>query len=192
MTSPKHRTTPLTADELFATALSIVDSEGLEALSMRRLAAEVGVEAASLYHHVPSKDALIDGMLVQMRREMSLPDPMPTEWTDIYAAIFFEYYRMLVAHPNLVAYAARRVDTDPETSGLESLVQFGLSEEDAVELWQSVIAFCAGFSLFSSNYARADTSDLPAGLATRMADWREETVARTLGVILAGYAQRVG
>jgi AcrR family transcriptional regulator len=188
MTTAKKRSTPLTPDELFATALRIVDAEGLSALSMRRLAADVGVEAASLYHHVPNKDALIDGMLLQMRQEIELPDPLPTDWKDIYAAIFAEYYRMLASHPNLVAYAARRVETDPETSGLESLVQMGFTENDAVELWQSVIAFCAGFSLFSSSYAETDTTDLPAGLGARMADWRAETVKRTLHIMLDGYA----
>ena len=188
MVTSKKRQAPLTTDELFATALRIVDVGGLDALTMRRLAEEVGVEAASLYHHIPNKDALIDGMLVKMREDIRLPDPLPTDWMDLYAAIFAEYYRMLAAHPNLVVYAARRVETDPETSGLEALTQIGLSEDDAVELWQSIIAFCAGFSLFSSRYAETDTTDLPAGLAKRMAQWREQTVGRTLRVILEGYA----
>lgn len=188
MIKSKKRSTPLTPDELFSTALRMVDAEGFAALSMRRLAAEVGVEAASLYHHIPNKDALIDGMLLQMRQEIRLPDPLPADWKDLYAAIFAEYYRMLAAHPNLVAYAGRRVETDPETSGLEALVQMGFTQEDAVELWQSVIAFCAGFSLFSSSYAETDTTDLPPGLATRMAHWRTDTVTRTLRVILDGYA----
>ncbi|NTW28130.1 MAG: TetR family transcriptional regulator [Coriobacteriia bacterium] len=188
MVTSRKRTAPLTADELFATALRIVDTEGLETLSMRRLAREVGVEAASLYHHVPSKDALIDGMLLQMRSEIHLPEPLPTDWKDLYAAIFTEYYRMLAAHPNLVIYAGRRVESDPETSGLETLTQLGFSDGNAIELWQSVIAFCAGFSLFSSNYAETDTTDLPPGLAKRMTEWREETVGRTLRVILEGYS----
>ena len=188
MVTSKKRQAPLTTDELFATALRIVDVGGLDALTMRRLAEEVGVEAASLYHHIPNKGALIDGMLVKMREDIRLPDPLPTDWMDLYAAIFAEYYRMLAAHPNLVVYAARRVETDPETSGLEALTQIGLSEDDAVELWQSIIAFCAGFSLFSSRYAETDTTDLPAGLAKRMAQWREQTVGRTLRVILEGYA----
>jgi len=188
MVTSKKRQAPLTTDELFATALRIVDAGGLDALTMRRLAEEVGVEAASLYHHIPNKDALIDGMLVKMREDIRLPDPLPTDWMELYAAIFAEYYRMLAAHPNLVVYAARRVETDPDTSGLEALTQIGLSEDDAVELWQSIIAFCAGFSLFSSRYAETDTTDLPAGLAKRMAQWREQTVGRTLRVILEGYA----
>lgn len=191
MAATPRRETPLTKDEITSVALKLVDDEGLDALSMRRLAKEVGVEAASLYHHLPNKDALIDGMLLRMREEIQLPDPMPTEWTDIFAAIFLEYYRMLAAHPNLVAYAARRVETDPETSGLEALVEIGFSQDDAVDLWQSVIAFCAGFSLFSSDFAKADTSDLPTDLARRMTEWRDDTVLRTLQLILTGYKREL-
>lgn len=186
----KKRTAPLTKDELFTTALRIVDTEGLEALSMRRLANEVGVEAASLYHHIPNKDALIDGILVKIRAEVRPPDPLPEDWIEIFVAIFVEYYRVLAAHPNLVIYAGRRVESDPETSGLEALSYMGFSEGDAVELWQALIAFCAGYSLFSSSRAETDTSDLPSGLAARMAEWHDSTVATTLRTILAGYATK--
>ena len=188
MVTSKRRKAPLTRDELFETALRLVDDEGLEALTMRRLGDEVGVEAASLYHHVPNKEALIDGVLVRMRSEVRLPDPLPTEWMDIFEVIFAEYRRVLTAHPNLMLYAGRRVESDPETSGLESLAQMGFSEDDAVELWQSLIAFSVGFSVFSSAAAETDTSDLPPGLALRMAQWRDETFSRTLRMILGGYA----
>jgi len=188
MATSKKRTTPLTTQELFQTALRLVDEHGLEALTMRRLAEEVGVEAASLYHHIPNKDALIDGMLVRMRSEVQVPDPLPEDWIDVFQAVFAEYYRVLAAHPHLVIYAGRRVESDPETSGLIALTQLGFTEDDAVELWQSLIALAAGFSLFSSSHAQTDTSDLPEGLAQRMAEWRDDTCARTLRVILEGYA----
>jgi AcrR family transcriptional regulator len=187
MPTSKKRTAPLSKDELFSTALRIVDAEGLEALSMRRLAAEVGVEAASLYHHIPNKEALIDGMLVKMRAGMDLREPYPQDVVDLFEMIFLEYYRMLAAHPNLVIYAGRKVEGDPETSGLEALTMMGLPESDAVELWQSLIAFCAGFSLFSSSRAETDTRDLPSGLAARMTRWDERTVARTIRTLMLGY-----
>jgi len=188
MATSKKRTTPLTKDELFGTALWLVDEHGLEALTMRRLAEEVGVEAASLYHHIPNKEALIDGVLVRMRSEVRVPDPLPSDWIEIFLAIFGEYRRVLTAHPNLMLYAGRRVESDPETSGLESLSQMGFSDDDAVGLWQSMIAFSVGFSVFGSSYAETDTSDLPPGLAQRMAEWRDETCTRTLRMIIEGYA----
>jgi AcrR family transcriptional regulator len=188
MVTSKRRTAPLTKDELFATALRLVDEEGLDALTMRRLGDEVGVEAASLYHHVPNKEALIDGVLVRMRSEVRLPETLPTDWIEIFELIFAEYRRVLTAHPNLMLYAGRRVESDPETSGLESLTRMGFSQDDAVELWQSLIAFSVGFSVFSSSAAETDTSDLPSDLALRMAHWSDETFSRTLRMILEGYA----
>lgn len=186
MVTSKKRTAPLTKDELFEVALRIADAEGLEALSMRRLAAEVGVEAASLYHHVPNKDALLNGVVVKMRSEMQIPFPIPEDWIDLMEAIFAEYRRVLAAHPNLVSLAGRRVETDPD-SGLVFLTQIGFSDEDAVELWQSMISFVVGFSMFSSYTAVSDVSDLPSRLAKRMEDWRDGTVMRTLRIILEGY-----
>jgi TetR/AcrR family transcriptional regulator, tetracycline repressor protein len=188
MVKPKRREKPLTKDELFERALAIVDAHGLEALTMRRLADDVGVEAASIYHHVPNKDALIDGVVVRMRSEIRVPDPVPTDWIDIMAAIFGEYRRVLAAHPNLMPYAGRRVESDPEQDGLVFLTQIGFTTDQAVELWQSMMAFVVGFSVFSSSYAETDTSALPEGLAGRMAEWRDGTCERTLRVILEGYA----
>ncbi|MHB1342165.1 MAG: TetR/AcrR family transcriptional regulator [Coriobacteriia bacterium] len=186
MVPSKKRDKPLTKDEIFERALAIVDEGGLEALTMRRLADEVGVEAASLYYHVPNKDALIDGVLVRMRSEMRIPESLPADWMDLMEAIFLEYRRVLTAHPNLMPFAGRRVESDPD-SGLVFLTQLGFSDDAAVELWQSMIAVTVGFSVFSSAFATSDTFDLPPGLAVRMADWRDETCSKTLRMVLEAY-----
>lgn len=182
----KKRTKPLTRDELFDAALAIADADGLEALTMRRLASEVGVEAASLYHHIPNKEALLDGVLVRMRAEIRLPDPIPEDWKDLMEAIWSEYSRLLSVHPNLVSLAGRRVESDPD-SGLVFLTQLGFSDDDAVELWQSMMAYTIGFAMFGSAYAKSDTWDLPEGLASRMSEWRDETCTKTIRMILESY-----
>src|SRR5665647_3066931 len=86
----RRRDQPLTRDELLDAALRIVDSQGLAALTMRRLADALGVEAMSLYHHVPTNDALLEWTVERMRSEMRLPDPLPEDWVDLMAAIFGE------------------------------------------------------------------------------------------------------
>lgn len=60
---------PLTRDRVLATAMEIADSEGLAAVSMRRVATELQVEAMSLYHHVANKDALLDGLVERVATE---------------------------------------------------------------------------------------------------------------------------
>lgn len=181
----------LTKDHIFETALHLVDADGLDALTMRRLASRLGVQAASLYHHVPDKDALIDGVLVKMRSEIQIPDPIPADWKDLMEAIFAEFGRVLAAHPNLVSLAGRRVETDPD-SGLVFLTELGFSDDEAVELWQSMIACTVGFAVFGSAYATSDTWDLPDALAERMADWRDETRSKALRAIIEAFDARRG
>ncbi len=189
MATSKKRDVPLTRDELYRRALAIIDAEGLEALSMRRLAKDVGVEAASLYHHVANKDELLNGALEQMRTEVQLPDPMPTDWRDIMEVIWIAYRRMLAAHPNMVPLAGKRVDSDP-LGALEWLIQLGLSQDDAVGLWQSMLAYSVGFSMFGSANAALDTYDLSPGLAARLSEWRDETAVMTLRMIIDSYDAR--
>lgn len=62
-------------------AQRLVEEHGLEALSMRRLGAELGVEAMSLYRYFPSKDGLLDGLAEQLWREVPLPEVDDGDWT---------------------------------------------------------------------------------------------------------------
>ena len=65
--------TPLTTGRVLQAAVTLADREGVGSLSMRRLARELGVEAMSLYHHVPGKQALLDGMVDLVFGEIELP-----------------------------------------------------------------------------------------------------------------------
>jgi len=64
---------PLSRDRVLRTALALVDHRGIEGLSMRKLAQELGVEAMSLYNHVESKDDIVAGMLDLVAAEIDLP-----------------------------------------------------------------------------------------------------------------------
>ena len=66
---------PLTRERALREAQRLADEGGMETLTMRRLAEELGVEAMSLYHHVPNKDAILDGMVDQIFEEITLPSP---------------------------------------------------------------------------------------------------------------------
>jgi TetR/AcrR family transcriptional regulator, tetracycline repressor protein len=190
VTGPR-RLRPLTRDELLDAALGIVDSEGLAALTMRRLANVVGVEAMSLYHHVPTKEVLLDWTLERMRTEMRLPDAPADDWAGALQAIFVEYRRVLMAHPNMLPLAARR--TDPSVpSGLQHLIERGIAPEDAVELYQSLVAFTVGYSMLGSPLVEPAWAGLPDELAERLRDWRQATFRRTLRIVMDGYRTSKG
>ena len=182
----QRRERPLTRDEILGTALGIVDKEGLASLTMRRLAAAVGVEAMSLYYHVPHKEALLDGIVERMRSEMELPEAAPDDWTDALEAVFVEYRRVLAVHPNMLPLAARRTDR-AGVSGLLYLIEQGVAPDEAVELYQSLVAFTIGYSVLSSSLVETAWAGLPAALGERLRDWREATFRRTLRIVMDGY-----
>jgi AcrR family transcriptional regulator len=70
----RQRQAPLSRDAILAAAIELADADGLESLTMRRLASSLGVEAMSLYNHVASKDELLDGMADLVASEIEVPD----------------------------------------------------------------------------------------------------------------------
>src|SRR5437773_696462 len=71
----------LTRERIVEAALQVMDAEGLEAVSMRRVAREVGVEAMSLYHYVKDKDDLLAGICDRVMADFEFPDDTG-EWND--------------------------------------------------------------------------------------------------------------
>ena len=182
---------PLTREEIVATALRLVDQEGLAALSMRRLGRELGVEAMAIYRHVPHKEALLDLTVERMQSEVRLEEPAPDDASELMVAIFAEYRRVLIAHPNMVPLAARRTDTGA-MSGLEYLVSQGLEPDDAVALYQSLLAFAVGFSMLGTSTAGSEWAGIPADLADRLRTWSDSTFLRALRMLVAGHGLAKG
>src|ERR687897_2083210 len=72
-TQTDPRRAPLTRERVLAAAIDLADRDGIAALSMRKLAQELGVEAMSLYHHVANKDDILDGIVDVVFGEIELP-----------------------------------------------------------------------------------------------------------------------
>ena len=75
-TSPRP---PLTRERILQAAVRLADQKGLDALTMRRLGTELGVEAMSLYKHIANKDEILYGMLFLVLGEIEIPRP-GDEW----------------------------------------------------------------------------------------------------------------
>ena len=97
----------LTRSRIIECAIGIIDEEGLDALSTRRLATTLAVRAPSLYNHFATKeeilDAVADAIIAEVDLSMLGRDPWPDalrEWARGYRAV-------LVAHPNIVPFLAR-------------------------------------------------------------------------------------
>jgi AcrR family transcriptional regulator len=116
MTTTSGRTaesrTPLTRDRVLRAAVALADEHGIEALSMRKLGAELGVEAMSLYNHVVSKDDLLDGIIEVVTTELALP-PEDIGWKAILRSHAISSRQMLLRHPWAASLAESRTQSGP-------------------------------------------------------------------------------
>lgn len=103
---PRPSTPILSRDRIRAAALEIIDRDGLPGLSMRRLAAELGVQAPSLYSHYPTKDALLDEVCDEIMSAVDVSDFAGTDWQAGIRTWARSYRAALAAHPNIVPYHA--------------------------------------------------------------------------------------
>ena len=131
-------------------ALELVDSEGLRALSMRRLGAALGVEAMSLYHHFPSKEELLDGLVATVLSEVPLPEATPTGWEDAVRYGFGAFRRILLAHPELFPLIANRPPVQRETlvvvaRAFAILEAAGFEPLQAESAWTTLLSYTSGF-----------------------------------------------
>jgi len=89
----------LTRTDVIQAALDIADAEGLEAVSIRRVAAELDVRPMALYTHIASKDDLVALMLHEMSGQLLVPEPLPDEWREALRLIARRAYAAYVQHP---------------------------------------------------------------------------------------------
>ena len=167
--------TPLTRAHILEAALALLDAEGLAALSMRKVAAVVGVEAMSLYNHVADKQDLLNGLTDLVLTRITLPDPA-RPWDARLEAIAVGLYEALIAHPALVAILASEQGrpTDPRVlqgmdSILAALAESGLSPAHQVNAYRGLLALCLGFVL-------THTQGLTATASEAQAEWARSGV----------------
>jgi AcrR family transcriptional regulator len=89
------------------TALDIIDNEGIDAISMRRLAERLGVATASLYHHFRNKDELLQAVCGLIFREIPFPDERTERWSDFLARTAYSSRQIMLQHPNALPLMAR-------------------------------------------------------------------------------------
>ena len=98
---------PLSSDRIVAAARDLADREGLDAVTLRRLATELGVHVTSLYNHVPTLDAIIDGIVALLVSEADLPES-PRNWEEWVREFVAAIGAIAEAHPGAFAALERR------------------------------------------------------------------------------------
>lgn len=182
----------LTRPDILSAALRIIDDEGADALSMRRLARGLGIEAMSLYHHFPNKDAILDGVIeLALQTEAPAGEQSAPSWREPVAAAVLGFRRVLVKHPNVLPVMVARPPTSSSTSmyvqgPLRYLMAQGFDDSDAAELFQGLFALAFGHAMLSTSYGAIELEGVPA------VAFNEDGFARTLDVLLHGYDASAG
>ena len=149
MAAVKRR--PLSRRRILEAAVRFVDREGLEALSMRKLGSELGVEAMSLYNHVPNKGALLDGMVEVLLGELEVP-PEDEGWESRLRKAYRAFRRLAHEHPNVFPLLITR---PPETmDGLWLVEEFirtlrgaGFDAETALYAFRALSSYASGYAM---------------------------------------------
>lgn len=109
--SVKTRRQVLDRDRIIEVALEIIDRDGIDGLSMRRIAEALDTGAASLYAHVSGKDELLDLVLDRVIGEIQLPEPDPARWQDQLKGWALEGRRVLKRHRDIARVSLGRIPT---------------------------------------------------------------------------------
>ncbi len=143
----------LSRDYIVATAVGLVDREGLERLSMRRLGAELGVDPMAVYHYFPSKAALFDGLVEAIYVEFAASkDVARLPWKEAMTEYLQAARATLRRHPAaLPAMATRPVNTQAVLELIEQpvacMVKAGAKPAAALEAMNVLFAFTIGHAL---------------------------------------------
>ncbi|WP_433203866.1 TetR/AcrR family transcriptional regulator [Dactylosporangium sp. CS-047395] len=137
-------------EDILAAAVSVIDAEGLDALTMRRLGAALGVTAMSLYRHFDSRDAVLAGVVDALALTVDVA-PAP-DWPGMLRGFAEGYRAMLLRHPRAVALLATHpVDAERGRALIAPLLTAfaadGIDDERAVTIVQSVAVFTLGHAL---------------------------------------------
>ena len=107
-----ERRTPLTRERVLRAAVELADQEGIDAVSMRRLGTELGVEAMSLYNHVANKEDVLDGMVDAILGEIE-NGPDDGDWKVVLRGRILSARRAMLRHPWASAVIVSRRQASP-------------------------------------------------------------------------------
>ena len=147
----------ITRELVLAAALDIIDREGAEALSMRRLARALGRDPMILYRHAPNKAALLDGVAEMVLAQLTV-DATDPDWAGQLRSVARSYRALALAHPDVVPLLVTRPLATPLAlrphgtlrpleNVLELLTRTGFSGPDALHIYRALFGFLHGHVL---------------------------------------------
>ncbi|MEA5464813.1 TetR/AcrR family transcriptional regulator [Leptothoe sp. PORK10 BA2] len=154
--SKKLERIPLSRERILQCALRLADEDGLESLSMRKLAQALGVKAMSLYNHVTNRDDVIDCMVDCIVSEIEVPK-LDADWKEAMRRRAISAHKVLLRHPWATMPLVSRVNVGPAMlqytdSTLGCLRAAGFSYEMADHVQNAIDSHIYGFTLQALNF----------------------------------------
>jgi AcrR family transcriptional regulator len=189
----------ITREVVLAAALEIIDADGAEALSMRRLARALGRDPMILYRHAPNKAALLDGVAETVLAQLTV-DPADPDWAAQLRAVARGYRALALAHPHVVPLLVTRPLATPLAlrprgtlrpleDVLALLIAAGFSGSDALHIYRALFGFLHGHVLneLQEIVDNPDETDDLLRLGLHRLPPGEFPLLRSLAPVLAAY-----
>jgi TetR/AcrR family transcriptional regulator, tetracycline repressor protein len=162
---------PLDRRRIAETALHIIDTDGLEQLSMRRLGAELGVEGMAIYHHFRNKAELLDGVLELLLEELEIPPEREGAALARLRRLFEATRAVAIRHPHaFVLLPTRRFNTPKAFEYYERLLglfrEAGLDTRDSARFWRLLAGYVTGAGLAEIGSRAQQANATPVKLET--------------------------
>lgn len=157
---------PLSRDAIADAALAIVDAEGLDGLSMRRLAEELGTGPASLYAHVSGKPELLQLLIDRVAGEIEAPEPDPERWQEQLKEVARTMRATILRHRDIVRISIGRIPMGPNAVRyserlLAILRAGGVPDQLAVAGFQLMFSVVNGFTMDETGEGGEPPADQP-------------------------------
>jgi AcrR family transcriptional regulator len=142
----------LTRPRIVRAALRMIDRDGVDGLSMRRLCAALGVEGMALYRHVGNKQRLLEGVTALLLEELEIPPAGSASWIDAWYAIARSYRRLAREHPGAFPLLALSPLTTAKRferaqAPLDILRAAGFSHVGAERAFRTLLSYADGYLL---------------------------------------------
>ncbi len=142
---------PLTRERILQAGLRLIDQQGLEAFTMRKLAQDLGVDPMSLYRHFENKDALLDGVAEVLWGEVELPGG-DTGWEELLRAMAISLRTLAHAHPHAYALLLTRQSLSLAMLRLSDvtltqLQRAGFAQKRASEVLCTLCSYAMGYAM---------------------------------------------
>jgi AcrR family transcriptional regulator len=185
---------PLSRDRILRAGVDLADREGLDALTMRRLAQELGVEAMTLYYYVANKDDLLSGIVDVVVQGIDLPTPGQA-WRQALRTAAISAHDILVRHPWSAALflrgEPRQGRLDYMNGILGCLREGGFSTEMTHHAYHAIDSHILGFTLWQVGILTAsdDLTRTAADFRAQLDDERFPHLAEHVDWHLADHPQ---